>query len=91
MAKAKAWVKEHEGKEFDPDNDEGIEIEHPKPKEVSQAAIVDELDYLIRLIETEGMNDEVKKDAWNLVREILRLSGDEYKEICSELGLRGIS
>ncbi len=67
MEKARAWVKEHEGKSLNE------LIAH----KVSQEEIIDELDYLIRLIETEGMNDDVKKDAWNLVREILRLSGSD--------------
>ncbi len=65
MEKAKAWVKEHEGK--------SLEVEH----EISQEEILDELDYLIRLIDTEGMNDDVRKDVWQLVREVLRLSGGD--------------
>ena len=80
MAKAKAWVKEHEGKEFDLNNTEGIEIEHPKPAEVSQHQICDELDYLIRLIDTEGMNEDVKKDFWRLVEEGLRLAGNDIPD-----------
>jgi len=65
MEKAKAWVKEHEKK--------SLEVEHT----ISQEEILDELDYLIRLIDTEGMNGSVKKDFWNLVREGLRLCGDD--------------
>ncbi len=70
MEKAKAWVKDHEGKSLD----EVME------RSVSQEEILDELDYVIRLIDTEGMNDEVKKDAWNLVREVLRLAGNEIPD-----------
>ena len=67
MSKAREWVKEHEGKTL-------------HPAGVSQAEIMDELDYIIRLIDTEGMNDDVKRDAWNLVREMLRLAGDDIPE-----------
>ena len=80
MEKAKAWVKEHEGKEFNPDNTEGIEIEIPMKKETSQQEILDELDYLIRLIDTEGMNDDVKRDFWRLVEEGLRLTGSDIPD-----------
>jgi len=74
MAKAKKWVEDH-AKAM-----EGIDFEHllnPQPAEVSQQQILDELDYLIRLIDTEGMNEEVKEDAWQLVRELLRLLGSD--------------
>jgi len=53
-----------------------IEVDD-KANDVSQEQIIDEMDYLIRLIETEGMNEEVERDAWQLVREILRLSGGD--------------
>ena len=46
MAKARAWVKEHEKK--------SLEIEH----EISQAEIVDEIDYLKSLIDKEGLSDK---------------------------------
>jgi len=62
MAKAKEWVKEHEKK-----------IAH----EVSQSEIIDEIDYLTNLINTEGLNEEAKKAAETLVMEIERISGSD--------------
>lgn len=67
-----AGVKAHLAKHY-----KEFDKEPPWEKGVSQAEIVDELDYIIRLIDTEGMNEEVKEDAWNLVREVMRLSGDD--------------
>jgi len=46
MAKAKAWVKEHEGK---------------SAHEISQEEIIDELDYLDSLLKENGANDKVKE------------------------------
>ena len=62
LEKAKAWVKEHAGKTFDPE--EGIEIEHPEPKAVSQKEIMDEIDYLKSMIEKVGLSEHVA-DALN--------------------------
>jgi len=73
MAKAKKWVKEHEGK--------SVGMEH----KTSQEQIIDELDYLVRLLETEGMNEEAMNDAWVLVREILCLSGGDIPVDIKEL------
>jgi len=72
MAKAKEWIKEHDKKTYE-------------PHEVSQSEIIDELDYLIRLIDTEGMNDEVENDAWDLVRKIMGLAGDHIPDDIKEL------
>src|SRR3990167_1532441 len=47
MEKARAWVKEHEGK--------SLNIEH----DISQQEIMDEIDYLGILIKNAGMNNEV--------------------------------
>ncbi len=76
MAKAKEWVKEHEGKEFEPDKESGIEIEakHPEPKAVSQKEILDEIDYLKSLIEGAGMNEDVM-DSLNTLLKIEEKSG----------------
>ena len=46
MAKAKAWVKEHEGK---------------TAHKISQEQIIDEIDYLTTLIKENGMNEDVKE------------------------------
>ena len=79
MAKAKKWVKDHEGKSL------GELLE----RSVSQEEILDELDYIIRLIDTEGMNNDVKKDFWRLVEEGLRFCGNDIplyiKEQFSEI------
>uniref|UniRef100_A0A6M3KIE5 Putative prohead protease n=1 Tax=viral metagenome TaxID=1070528 RepID=A0A6M3KIE5_9ZZZZ len=57
----------------------------PEPKKTSQEQIIDELDYLIRLIDTEGMNDDAQKDAWQLVREVIRISGSDIPVDIKEL------
>lgn len=78
MEKARAWVKEHEGKSLD----------ELMGRSISQEGILDELDYLIRLIDTEGMNDEVKNDAWHLVREVMRLTGGDIPDDIKSLILK---
>ena len=55
MTKAKAWVREHEKKTFE-------------PHEVSQSEIIDEIDYLKSLIEKEGLSEEGKKSFEDLMR-----------------------
>ena len=67
MAEAQAWVREHEKQVNEPLWTKGI----------TQSEIADELDYVIKLIESEGMNEDVKSDGWKLVREMMRLSGNE--------------
>ena len=64
------------------------EDKHFTEKNASQEEILDELDYLIRLIDTEGMNDDVKKDMWNLVREVLRLTGSDIPDDIKPLILK---
>jgi len=59
---------------------EETELEKPAKAKTSQEQITDELDYVVRLIEAEGMNEDVQKDAWTLVREILRLAGDDIPD-----------
>ena len=88
MAKARAWVKEHEGKTFDiaeemvADLHEGLGIEakaghkYPREKGISQEEIADQLDYARELIE-KGMNADTQKVAWELVKGIMRLSGGD--------------
>ena len=67
MAKAKAWVKEHEKKTY-------------KPHEVSQSEIIDEIDYLKSLVEKEGLSD-IAKDASNnlLIMLLYHLGYDAWK------------
>ena len=77
MAKAKAWVKEHEGK-----------IAH----EVSQQEIIDEIDYLITLIDKEGIGDEVKESLQDLAKRIpggdIPVEIEPEEEIITYLDLR---
>ena len=51
MAKARAWVKEHEKAT--------LNVEH----KISQAEIIDEIDYLTSLIKEHGMGENVKESA----------------------------
>ncbi len=62
MAKAKAWVKNHEKK--------SLEVEH----EISQEEITDEIDYLITLIDKEGLSDKTKESFRDLMK---RLPADD--------------
>jgi len=62
MAKAKAWVKDHEKK--------SLEVEH----EISQNEIIDEIDYLITLIDKEGLSDKAKESFKELTK---RLPADD--------------
>ena len=55
MTKAKEWVKEHEGKSFE-------------PHEISQSEIIDEIDYLKILIEKEGLSEKTKELFEELMR-----------------------
>jgi len=55
MNKAKAWVKEHEKKTFE-------------PHEISQQEIIDEIDYLKSLIDKVGLSDEGKESFEDLMR-----------------------
>lgn len=56
---------------------------HPT-KEISQQGVLDELDYLIRCLDTVGLNEEAVKSAWELVREVMRLTGDDIPEDIAE-------
>jgi hypothetical protein len=42
-----------------------------------QESIADEMDYLLRLVEMEGLNDENLERGWELVEHIMRLSGSD--------------
>ena len=53
MAKAKKWVKEHEGKSGE--------------RETSQSGIIDEIDYLKTLIEKEGLSKEAIESSLDLI------------------------
>ncbi len=71
MAKAEKWVKDHEKK--------ALEVEH----EISQNEIIDEIDYLITLIDKAGLSEEGKKS----FEELLRASGcDKSVEIKQKEG-----
>jgi HK97 family phage prohead protease len=75
MAKAKKWIEEHDSEKEAPD---GVtEIEIPRDLDITQEQISDELDYIVKLIESKGMNDEVREDFWRLVLEGMRLPGND--------------
>src|SRR3990167_7661058 len=57
MAECQEWMKEHMGKTFE-------------PHEVSQREIIDEIDYLITLIDKGDLSDEVKESLQDLARRI---------------------
>jgi len=59
----------------------------PWEKQVAQAEIIDELDYLIRLLDTKGLHHEAIDDAWELMRRLMRLTGDDIPDdICQKVG-----
>ena len=64
-----------------------------KPKEVeekvvTQAGVKDEFDYLKGLINDVGLNEDAKEEAWELVRDIMRLAGDDIPDdIRDEIGV----
>jgi len=55
MAKAKAWVKDHEGK---------------TAHEISQEEIIDEIDYLIVTIDKEGLSDKAQESFRELIKRL---------------------
>jgi len=55
MAKAKAWVKEHDGK---------------TAHEISQEEIIDEIDYLIIMIDKEGLSDKAQESLRELTKRL---------------------
>ena len=58
LEKARAWVKEHEKK--------SIEVEH----EVSQEEIIDEISYLIELIDKEGLSEKSTESLKELTKRL---------------------
>ena len=71
LEKAKAWIKEHEGKSFE--YAEGIEIEEkpiPIKKGTSQEEVIDEIDYLKTLIDKEGLSDKAKESFKDLIKRL---------------------
>ena len=75
MAKAKKWVEDHKSIEEIPEDE--IEIEE---KVITQAGVKDELDYIKGLIEDVGLNEEAMEEAWELMRDIMRLAGNDIPE-----------
>ncbi len=69
MAKARAWVKDHEKK--------SLEVEH----EISQEEIIDEIDYLKLLIDERGLSDKAKGAFRDLMK---RLPADDIAVIDKE-------
>ena len=81
MVKAKKWVADHSKSILILE----AEKELPQKAEVSQLGILDELDYVIRLLDTEGMNEEVERDAWNLMRKLMGITGSHIPDDIKEL------
>ncbi|MBU1173552.1 MAG: hypothetical protein KKD44_28625, partial [Proteobacteria bacterium] len=95
MAKAKKWVEEHKSvaalSEVIDELPEGIEIsdieEHPTERTVGQGEIKDEIDYLTASIKAEGLNDDNQEVAWDLVREVMRIQGNDMPlDIAEKVG-----
>ncbi|MBU2346649.1 MAG: HK97 family phage prohead protease, partial [Gammaproteobacteria bacterium] len=51
-----------------------------KPEKVGQASIADEIDYLLSLIQTEGLNTDNISQAQELADEIRRITGDDIPD-----------
>jgi len=70
------------------ENDAIQEIEEiPEKKIASQEELKDELDYVKSLIDEVGLNDEGIEVAWDLMREVMRLHGDDIPfDIAEKLG-----
>ena len=75
MAKAKKWVKDHEGKTIN-------EITEHK---VSQDEIIDEIDYTSTLIKENGMNEDVKKAALEFSQKVIVQLKDELPKDITEI------
>jgi len=58
----------------------GREAGDIEEKVVTQAGVKDEIDYLKSIIEDVGLNEEAMDEAWELVRDIMRLAGDDIPE-----------
>ena len=77
-------------KEFDvlSTKDEVNKPEEVEEKVVTQAGVKDEFDYLKGLINDVGLNEDAKEEAWELVRDIIRLAGDDIPgDIRDEIGV----
>lgn len=71
---AKTHCKDHDGK-FEPASTESVP--DPQPRVLSQETLSDELDYVCGCIGQVGLGPAAKEMALNVVREVLRLSGDD--------------
>jgi len=72
IAGAKAHIAKHY-KDFD-------KGDPPWEKAATQSEVKDEVDYLKGLIEDVGLNEDAMKEAWELVREIMRLAGSDIPD-----------
>ncbi len=62
--------------------------EEVEEKVVTQAGVKDEIDYLKGLINDVGLNEEAKGEAWEFVRDIMRLAGNDIPDdIRDEIGV----
>jgi len=96
MAKAKKWVEDHKGYDMYLSNDGEasfsqtttdetddyvfLDAKDVKEKVITQAGVKDEIDYLKGLIEDVGLNEEAMEEAWELMKDIMRLAGNDIPE-----------
>jgi len=73
MASAEAWVRDHKSIEQE------VEVKEapPREREISQAELKDELDYIRTAIDAVGIADDTKNIAWLVVDSIMRLHGND--------------
>ena len=55
-------------------------------QKLGQESLKDELDYIRAWIRLTGLNDEAKEFGWELIREILRLAGDDIPDDIFKVG-----
>ena len=73
VSEARAHCKDHKGS-FEPAGESSV----------SQALVGDELDYLIDCVREVGLNADAIESSWELVREIMRIAGDDIPVDISE-------
>ena len=67
---------------------EEFDKQPPWKKAISQSTIADEIDYLVKIIQEQGLNEENLKMGWELVRYIMRLAGNDIPvDIAEKIGI----
>ena len=78
MAKAKKWMEEHD-KAITTETVQGLWNTHERAV-ISQAALADEIEYLITELDSAGISEDASQPAWELVRTVLRLTGGDMPD-----------